>query len=142
MTYIIGGSNRKVVSFLSKTGVLSEYWGSNGVILWRDSTGDSGQLPADINEVMQRLRCMVLMKGMSSDPGIECDKQDRRAFDKFIEEMGELIHNIRERGTPVDRLREAGFLKPIPMSREEIARNKSIRSAKKMAYVPASFFND
>lgn len=142
MTYIIGGSNRKVVSFLSQTGVLSEYWGSNGVILWRDSTGASGQLPADIHDVMQRLRCMVLMKGMSSDPGIECDRQDRIKFDKFIAEMGDLISRIRERGTPVDRLKEAGFLRPVPMSREEIARNKSIRSAKKVAYVPESFFND
>lgn len=142
MPYIIGGGNRKVVSFLSKTGVLTEYWGSRGTILWRDSNGDSGQLPTDINEIMQRLRCMVLLKGVSSDPGVECDAEDRRAFNKFIEEMGDLIHRIKEHGTPADRLREAGCLRPIPLSKEEIARNKNIRSARKVAYIPASFFND
>ena len=142
MTHIISGTKRKIVSFLSKTGVLTEYWGSRGVILWRDSNGDSGQLPADINEVMHRLRCMVLLKGVSSDPGVECDRTDRRAFDKFIEEMGELIYRIKASGTPVDKLKEAGFLRPIPMSSAEIARNNNIRSKRKVAYIPESFFDE
>ena len=130
------GQTKVVVFKDPHTGRECRWWSERGLIHYEDVKAngevDYGQV-IEPKTALKRIKAINDMLGMSSDPGIEIDPEERRRLQTFVEQMVALLRQAREQGNPYDKFKNLGRAKVT-----DLPAGKQRTSVK----IPTHFFMD